>query len=332
VTDIARLRAAGPADDRDVGWFAERFVALEAGVERFVVGKPETVRFTLVCLLAGGHLLIDDVPGVGKTTLAKAVAASVAGTINRIQFTPDLLPSDLLGVSMWRPDPGDFVFHPGPVFANIVIADEINRASPKTQSALLEVMEEHQVTTAGVTRPVPEPFLVVATQNPTEPAGTYALPDAQLDRFLMSLSLGYPAHGDEVDIVLGRLRGNAPESGEPVADVDTVRAMAALAGRVHVSRTLADYAVSLCAASRSHPALRRGASPRASLALTTAARVLAAAERRQFATADDIRRIALPVLGHRLLLTTEAEIEGISPATVLAEVRDEVPVPAFRRA
>jgi MoxR-like ATPase len=317
-------------DAGDVGWFADRFSELRDNVERFVIGKREVVHRALVCLLAGGHLLIDDVPGVGKTSLARAIAASVAGSVSRVQFTPDLLPSDVTGTLVWRPSVEDFEFRPGPVFANVVIADEVNRASPRTQSALLEVMEERRVTVAGVTRPVPDPFLVIATRNPSEPAGIYDLPDSQLDRFLMRLPMGYPGRGDEVDVVLGRLGGRDPACLEPVMDIARVRAMADVAGMVHVGRVLAGYAVDLCAATRGHRLLRLGASPRAGVALTAAARVHAAATGRGFATADDVKTLAGPVLGHRLLLTPEAAADGISVDEIVTGVLDRVPVPAGR--
>jgi MoxR-like ATPase len=315
----------------DVAWFAERFAALQANVERFLVGKPEVVEQALVCLVAGGHVLIDDVPGVGKTSLAKAIAASVQATVNRIQFTADLLPSDVLGTSVWRPDSGTFEFRTGPVFANVVLADEINRASPRTQAALLEVMEERQVTAGGATRPLPEPFLVIATQNPTEPSGIYDLPDSQLDRFLMSLSIGYPAHGDEVDVVLSRLAGGTPEQLPAMTDVPTLRALGAVARTVHVSRALAGYAVGLCERTRGDRRLRLGASPRASLGLAAAARVRAATRGRAFAIADDVKAVAPAVLGHRLLRTPQAEADGVTAAVIVEQLLDAVPVPVARQ-
>jgi MoxR-like ATPase len=318
------------ARTHDPAWFAARFTELQANVERFVRGKPAVVNHALTCLLAGGHVLIEDVPGVGKTSLARAIAASITASVARIQLTPDLLPSDITGTPVWRPTTGDFEFHPGPVFANIVIADEINRASPKTQSALLEVMEEGRVTVGGTTRAVPDPFLVIATANPTEPSGIYQLPDAQLDRFLMSLTIGYPDHDDEVEVVRHRLTGQSPEQLPPVTDAAGLAALAAVARSVHVGPALLTYAVRLCSASRRRPELRLGASPRASVGLAAAARVRAAASGRAFTTADDVKAVAVPVLRHRLLLTPDAEDAGVTPERLVAELVDAVPVPIER--
>jgi MoxR-like ATPase len=310
--------------------FAEHFSRLQANVEWFLVGKAQVVRLALVCLLAEGHLLIDDVPGVGKTSLAKAIAASISGSVSRIQFTPDLLPSDVTGTPVWQAERRTLEFRAGPVFANVVIADEINRASPKTQSALLEVMEEGHVTVEGSSRPVPRPFLVIATQNPVDFSGTYDLPEAQIDRFLMRLTVGYPERSAEVDVVLNHVAGHTPEQVAPVTDVDTVRAMIAVGRRVHVARTLAEYCVRLCEASRELPEVRLGASPRGSVALVTAGQVHAAAHGRAFVTADDVKAVAPHVLGHRLLLTHEAEAAGARPATLLDRLTASVPVPRER--
>jgi MoxR-like ATPase len=319
---------SAPTAPADVGWFADRFDDLHEGVERFVVGKPEVVRLVLVCLLADGHVLIDDVPGVGKTSMAKAIAASLDATVGRIQFTPDLLPSDVIGTSVWRPDRGSFEFHEGPVFANIVLADEINRASPRTQSALLEVMEERQVTAGGATRPVPRPFLVIATQNPSEPTGTYLLPDSQLDRFLMRVSVGYPSPEDEAAVARARLAGHVPEALTPVADASTLAAMVRAAADVHIGDALVAYAVRLCTRSRELSQLRLGASPRASVGLLAAARVHAAARRRAVAPPDALNAVAPAVLGHRLLLTPEAEMDGATAGGLVARLLAEVAVPA----
>jgi MoxR-like ATPase len=304
--------------------FGERFDALVANVERVILGKREVVELAVACLLAEGHMLVEDVPGVGKTTLARGLAASIDATWRRIQFTPDLLPSDITGTTVYNQRTGGFEFHPGPVFANVVLGDEINRASPRTQSALLEVMEERAVTVDGSPRPVPRPFLVVATQNPVDMDGTYALPEAQLDRFLMRLAVGYPDHAAEVAVLAGTASvGEIPS----VATADEVAAMIAEARAAHVAPALLDYVVELAAATRTLPDLRLGASPRASLALLRAARVMALASGRGYVTPEDVRRLAAPVLAHRLLLTSDAEVRGRTPADVVAEVLGRVPVP-----
>jgi MoxR-like ATPase len=304
--------------------FGERFDALVANVERVVLGKREVVELAVTCLLAEGHLLIEDVPGVGKTTLARALAASIEAAWRRIQFTPDLLPSDITGTTVYNQRTGGFDFHPGPVFANVVLGDEINRASPRTQSALLEVMEERMVTVDGTPQPVPRPFMVVATQNPVDMDGTYALPEAQLDRFLMLLAIGYPDHAAEVAVLAGTATMSEIHA---VATAAEVSAMIAEARSTHVAPALLDYVVELAAATRTRADLRLGASPRASLALLRAARVVALASGRGYVTPEDVRRLAAPVLGHRLLLTAEAEVGGRTPAEVVAEVLGTVPVP-----
>jgi MoxR-like ATPase len=304
--------------------FEARFAALAASVERVIQGKAEAVRLALTCLLAEGHLLIEDVPGTGKTTLARCLAAALGGRLQRIQFTPDLLPSDVIGVSIYHPASGVFQFHPGPVFGNIVLGDEINRASPKTQSALLEVMAERRVTVDGQPHPVPRPFMVIATQNPVEMSGTYPLPEAQLDRFLMRLSLGYPDHAAELAV----LRGAVPESlsWQAVSPAD-IAGMVELAGTVRTAEPVEDYLVRLVAATRDHAELRLGASPRASVALLRAIRVRAAARGRDFVVPADVKALAGPVLAHRLLLTPEAELAGRTGAEVVAELLATVPVP-----
>jgi MoxR-like ATPase len=298
-----------------------------AEVERSIQGKTEAVRLALACLFAGGHLLIEDVPGTGKTSLAKALAGSIGGNWQRIQFTPDLLPSDITGVSIWDQRAQQFHFRPGPVFASVVLADEINRASPKTQSALLEVMEEGQVTADGVTHPVPQPFLVVATQNPIDLEGTYQLPEAQLDRFLMRISLGHPELDVETAILTSRAVADAPPV-SAVASLDQVRWMRQAAGAVHIAPQLARYVALLAKATREHEALRLGVSTRGSLALVRAAQAYAAGHGRHYAVPDDVRLLARPVLAHRLVLTGHAEIRGSSTADILEEVLGTVPVPA----
>ncbi len=310
--------------------FAQRFNALADNVERVIRGKPDVVRLALVCLFAEGHLLIEDVPGVGKTLLARSIAASIGGRLQRIQFTPDLLPSDVVGVSVYNPSGGRFEFHPGPVFANVLHGDEINRASPKTQSALLEVMEERQVTVEGRAHPVGRPFLVIATQNPVDLTGTYPLPEAQLDRFLMRLSIGYPDHQAEISILAGG-RTRAPvDTLRPVLSADEVAAMIAFAETASVAPVICDYVVRLAAATRQAPGVRLGASPRASVALVAAARARAAACSREFVVPDDIKALAVPVLAHRLVLTPEAELRGQTAVGVIEEALASVPVPQAR--
>jgi MoxR-like ATPase len=293
-----------------------------------VLGKPQVVRLALTALLAEGHVLLEDVPGVGKTTLARAIAASVQGQWRRIQFTPDLLPSDVTGVTIFNQASRGFEFHPGPVFANIVIADEINRASPKTQSSLLEVMEERKVTVDGVPHAVPRPFLVVATQNPVEMDGTYRLPEAQLDRFLMRLSVGYPAEDAEIDVLKGAAVGHSPDSLQPVSDTSVVSQLITLAQRVHVADPLLAYTVRLAAATREHPQVRVGVSPRGAIAITRAARAYALAAGRAYVIPEDLKELVEPVFAHRLLLSPDAQVRGVTALDVLREALETVAVPA----
>jgi MoxR-like ATPase len=307
--------------------FVERFAAIVSNVERVIHGKREVVELALVCLLAEGHLLIEDVPGVGKTTLARSLAASIEGRLQRIQFTPDLLPSDVTGVSVYHPASAVFQFHPGPVFGNIVHADEINRASPKTQSALLEVMQERRVTVDGQPRAVPRPFMVIATQNPIDMAGTYPLPEAQLDRFLMRLRVGYPDHAAEVATLAGGDSEAAVEALRPVCTAADVGALIAAAAGLYVAPPLLDYIVNVVAATRDATGVRLGASPRASGALLRAVRVAAAAAGRPYASPADVKALAPSVLTHRILVTPEAELRGRSAADVVTETLAVVPVP-----
>lgn len=281
--------------------FARSTDAILASVGRVIDGKPAAVRAALVCLLSEGHLLIEDVPGVGKTMLARALAASVDATVRRIQFTPDLLPGDVTGVSVYNPVDREFEFKPGAIFAHIVIADEINRSSPKTQSALLEAMEERQVTVDGTSHLLDDPFLVVATQNPLEMEGTYALPEAQRDRFMMRISMGYPDAADEALMLRQRDTVNPLDDLAPVIDADGVRALIAFARSVHVSPAVEEYAVGLARATRDHPDLRLGASPRATLQLVRAAKVWAALDGRDFVIPDDVATLVEPVFAHRVL-------------------------------
>jgi MoxR-like ATPase len=299
-------------------------------VGRVIQGKRDVIELALVCLVAGGHLLIEDVPGVGKTMLARCLAASIDGKLQRIQFTPDLLPSDITGVTIYNQAVNNFQFHPGPVFANIVHGDEINRASPKTQAALLEVMEEGRVTVDGKPYPVPRPFMVIATQNPVDMDGTYPLPEAQLDRFLMQLSIGYPDHDAEVSVLVGGYEAAAVDSLPAVTTANEVAASVEFTRGVHVAGPLYDYLVWVTAATRAASGVRLGASPRAGLALLRAVRARAAAAGRTYAVPDDVKHLAAPVLGHRLLLTPDAELAGRTAADVVSEALATVPVPQPR--
>ncbi|GAA3760722.1 MoxR family ATPase [Microbacterium kribbense] len=319
------------AADISAEQFADLTGRIITQVSRVIDGKPEAVRSALVVLLANGHLLIEDVPGVGKTMLARAMAATVDATVRRIQFTPDLLPGDVTGVSVFNPVEREFEFKQGAVFANIVIADEINRSSPKTQSALLEAMEEGQVTVDGRTHPLPDPFLVVATQNPLEMEGTYALPEAQRDRFMMRISMGYPDAAAEAQMLRERDTANPLDAVEPVLDVARVRALIRWVRRVHVSPPIEQYAVALAQATRAHPDLRLGASPRATLQLVRAAKVWAALGGRAFVIPDDISALLVAVFAHRLIPTRATNVRGRSGGDAVTAILERliatVPVP-----
>ena len=301
--------------------------AVRHAVRRVVVGKDEVVETALVVLLAEGHLLVEDVPGVGKTLLAKALARSIDCSVRRIQFTPDLLPSDVTGVSIWNQDRGDFEFRPGAVFANVVIGDEINRASPKTQSALLESMEERQVTVDGTTYPLPPPFIVVATQNPVEMDGTYPLPEAQRDRFMARVAMGYPAPADELGLLSSHVGTDPLESLAPAADAEAVRRAISAVRQVHVSDALRRFVLALVSATRTHPDIRLGASPRAGLQLVRAARASAALQGRDHVLPDDVKRLAPAVLGHRLLASARGRTARHEPAAVVVEIAAGLAVP-----
>ena len=307
--------------------FGALFDALLANVEHVIQGKREPVRLALVCLFAEGHLLIEDVPGVGKTSMAKALARSIDGTWSRIQFTPDLLPSDVTGVSVWNRVANEFEFRPGGVFADVVLADEINRASPKTQSALLEAMEERQVTVDTQTYGLPRPFMVIATQNPIELEGTYPLPEAQLDRFLMRIQMGYPSHDAERAILDTRGSHASVEELAPVTSAAEIVAAASAVADIHVADNLKVYIVDLVTATRQHRDLALGVSPRGALALQRAARALAASIGREYVVPDDIKRLAVAVLEHRLLLAPDAQLRGAAPGDVVRELLASVPVP-----
>jgi MoxR-like ATPase len=310
--------------------FASLFDAITSNIARVVQGKKEAIDLAVSCLLAEGHLLIEDVPGVGKTSLAKAMAASVHCSWKRVQFTPDLLPADLVGVSIFQRASESFVFQRGPLFANIVLADEINRASPKTQSALLEAMEERQVSADGSSHMLPEPFMVIATQNPVEQEGTYRLPESQLDRFLMRLSLGYPDRAAELAIVQTHGNNTAMSELQAVVTVDEVMALIEAVRTVHLAPALQGYMVDLAEASRRHPALLLGLSPRATLQLSRATRARAASQGREYGTPDDVKAVAEPVLSHRLMLRPDAMSRGVTGISVIREVVNSVPVPAGR--
>ncbi|MBM3689628.1 MAG: MoxR family ATPase [Actinobacteria bacterium] len=313
-----------PLSAEDAQRFAANAEAIVDNVAGFIQGKREVICLAVTCLLAEGHLLLEDVPGVGKTSLARSIAATLGMTWHRIQFTPDLLPSDVTGVSIFHQGSSTFEFHPGPVFAHIVLADEINRASPRTQSALLEVMEERTVTVDGITHAVPRPFLVLATQNPIEMDGTFPLPEAQLDRFLMSVSIGYPDLEAEVRVLANSHRGLTIEELQSVGDADDIRRMVALARTVHVEPAVMEYVVRLTSATRTAPGVRLGASPRGSVGLLRAAQVSAAMSGRTYVTPVDVQRLAVPVLAHRIVLN-DVEADSAARTRAIEQVVAGVP-------
>jgi MoxR-like ATPase len=302
---------------------AERVIA---NVEHVIVGKHLEVRMALVALLCEGHILIEDVPGVGKTMLAKAISRSVGCTFRRIQFTPDLLPSDVTGLSIYNQKTLEFEFRPGPIMAQVVLADEINRATPKTQSALLECMEERQATIDGVTHPMPAPFLVIATQNPIEYEGTFALPEAQLDRFMLRLRIGYPKAMEEIVILDEQKRTHPIESIQQVLGLDELRQMQAAVKEIYVDQAVAEYIVRLVTGTREHPDVYLGASPRGSIALYRAAQAFAAMDGRDYVIPDDVKGLAVAVLAHRLIVKSQASLREIDPDRIVREIIEQTPI------
>ena len=317
-----------PISSEDATRFARTFAALVDGIAVALLGKESTIRLALTTMLSDGHLLLEDAPGTGKTALARAMAAVIDGTQSRIQFTPDLLPSDITGVSIYDQKTGDWVFQAGPVFAQVVLADEVNRASPKTQSALLEVMEESQVTVGGVTHPAPRPFIVIATQNPIEQAGTYPLPEAQLDRFLMKTSIGYPARAAMIDVLEGAAAPNRSRLVRPVVTAEQLTALSALAARNHTDRSVLDYVAALAEATREDDSARLGVSTRGAIAMVRCARVWAAAQGRNFVLPDDVKALAGPVWVHRVVVDPDAAFSGATAQGVIARALTTVPAPA----
>lgn len=301
--------------------------ALSDNLARAIEGKQECIETLVIALAAGGSVLLEDVPGVGKTTLARAVAISVGAKFHRIQFTPDLLPADITGSSIYNPSQGTFEFREGPIFCNVLLADEINRASPRTQSALLEPMNERQVTVEGVTRELPRPFFIIATQNPVEYHGTYPLPEAQLDRFMAVLDIGYPSADDEVHILHGQMGPHPIESLEPSTTKEALLEIQDAVRLVHVDESVTRYLVDIVRQTREHPQVKLGVSPRGSLMLFRAAQASAFLNGRDYVAPDDVRRSAEPVLAHRLILHSKAKYGGVRKETIVGEIVDAVPVP-----
>lgn len=307
---------------------AEFARTMEENMSQVMVGKEQETKLLLVALLSGGHVLLEDVPGVGKTMLARSLATSFGGTFNRIQCTPDLLPSDITGVSIYNQKLGDFTFRPGPLLAQIVLADEINRATPRTQSSLLEAMGEGQVTVDGVTYPLEQPFMVLATQNPVEFEGTFPLPEAQLDRFFLRLSLGYPSVEEENEVLVRLQEAHPIQKLQACTTPKEVAKLQKLVAKVHVEASVRDYIVRLVHSTRTHPQVQLGASPRGSLALLRAAQALAAMDGRDFILPDDVQVLAIPVLAHRLTLKVESELRGVSAISIISELLKQVDVKA----
>ncbi len=305
-------------------------IRLIDNIERVIIGKRPQVQLAVLTLISGGHLLVEDVPGVGKTILARSLALSSGCSFSRIQFTPDLLPTDVTGVSIFNQKSEEFQFRPGPLLSQVILADEINRATPKTQSALLEAMEERQVTVDGITYRVPDPFMVMATQNPIEYEGTFPLPEAQLDRFLIRLEIGYPTASDEAAMMDGQVHGHPIVDLDPVCAAEEIIGVQAAVREIYVDVLIRQYIVSLVASTRKHESVYLGASPRASLALQRLAQALALVEGRDFALPDDIKLLAYPVLGHRVIPTANARVRGVTTARIVEECLAQLPVPGVR--
>ena len=308
----------------DIATFAAKIID---NVEKVIVGKREQIELLLVAMLCQGHVLLEDVPGTGKTMLARSIAISMGISFKRLQCTPDLLPNDIIGVSVFLQHESRFEFRPGPLFVNILLTDEINRATPRTQSALLEAMQEHQVTVDGVTRPLSRPFLVLATQNPIEFEGTFPLPEAQLDRFLMRLEMGYPSQADERRMIKSQRHAHPIETLEPVVNGQDLLTYAGQVTQVHIDESLEDYILNLIQASRNHPDLALGASPRGSLALYKTSQALAAVKSRDYVIPDDIKKLAFLTLGHRLIVKPESQLRGRTTTQVLAEIIERTALP-----
>ena len=318
------------ADTATVGQIQDVASRIREGVQRVIVGKGDVINLAIVALLCRGHILVEDVPGIGKTTMAKAIAQSLGCTFNRIQFTPDLMPTDVLGVNFFNQKTGEFEFRGGPIFSQVLLADEINRATPRTQSALLEAMQERQSTVDGETRPLPDPFLVMATQNPIEMEGTFPLPEAQLDRFMVRIKLGYPTPEEESDILLRFERDSVVEAVDAVTDGTELALIQRQVTEVRVDATVREYIVAIAQASRENQGLMLGASPRGALAMYKTAQATAAIDGRDFVTPDDVKSVVPHVLPHRMVLTSTARLRGRSTDNVVREIMASVPVPIER--